>query len=139
MKKALFLSLFASLFLGACATKSVFNPRSEYPPDPWVKGYSNPDDCLGGERLAARKFDLPEYPRRAFNSGRQGWVIIKLDVTDLGETTNVSVERSLPDGLFEGSARKAVRAWQFEPPQGGGLKNCRVLLRYKFGRVSLGG
>ena len=77
--------------LTACATKNVFQPKSQYPPDPWVKGYSNPDDCLGGEKLAARNFELPPYPRRAFNSGRQGWVIMRLDVSALGETENVDV------------------------------------------------
>jgi len=37
-----------ALVLGGCATKDVFKPRSQYPPDPWVKSYSNSDDCLGG-------------------------------------------------------------------------------------------
>lgn len=131
----------AIIFLGllaGCATKEVFKPRSQYPPDPWVKGYSNPDDCLGGEALAARSFELPPYPRRAFNSGRQGWVIMRLDVNALGLTENVDVERSLPDGLFEGVSRTAVKNWTFEPPAGGALKNCRVLLRYRFGSVTLG-
>ena len=124
--------------LTACATKNVFQPKSQYPPDPWVKGYSNPDDCLGGEKLAARNFELPPYPRRAFNSGRQGWVIMRLDVSALGETENVDVERSLPDGLFESASRQAVKSWTFRPPAGGVLKNCRILLRYRSGEVSLG-
>jgi len=124
--------------LTACATKNAFKPRSQYPPDPWVKGYSNPDDCLGGEALAARAFELPPYPRRAFNSGRQGWVIMRLDVNASGYTENVDVERSVPDGLFEGVSRTAVKNWAFEPPKDGALKNCRVLLRYRFGTVTLG-
>ena len=86
--------------LSSCATdvsKATFKPKSQYPPDPWVKGYSNPDDCLGGEKLAAIDFDLPDYPRRAFKSGRQGWVIVRLDVNASGETENVEVERAVPD------------------------------------------
>lgn len=125
--------------LPACSTKTVFNPKSHYPPDPWVKGYSNPEDCLGGEKLAARDFELPPYPRRAFNSGRQGWVIMRLDVNAQGLTENVIAERSVPDGLFEGASRTAVKNWTFEPPQDGALSNCRILLRYRFGSVSLGG
>jgi len=70
-----------NLWNASCNMKDVFTPRSAYPPDPWVKGYSNPDDCLGGEKLAAINFELPKYPKRSFNSGRQGWVIVKLDVT----------------------------------------------------------
>lgn len=127
------------LTLTGCATKDVFRPQSQYPPDPWVKSYSNPDDCLGGEKLAARNFELPKYPRRAFNSGRQGWVIMKLDVNASGETENVDVERSVPDGFFESVSRGAVKAWRFQPPKDGALKNCRVLLRFRAGEVTLGG
>lgn len=136
MKAALL--LIGAVGLSACATKDTFNPKSQYPPDPWVKGYSNRDDCLGGEKLAAIDFDLPDYPRRAFNTGRQGWVIVKLDVNADGETENVEIERALPDALFPAGARNAVKKWRFAPPKDGGLQNCRVLIRYRFGRVSLG-
>lgn len=128
-----------AIILSGCATKEVFKPKSQYPPDPWVKGYSNPEDCLGGEKLAARRFDLPNYPRRSYNSGRQGWTIIRLDVAENGETENVNVERSVPDGLFDSASIGAVKRWQFQPPKGGALKNCRVLLRYRAGDVTLGG
>jgi protein TonB len=103
-----------------------------------VKGYSNPDDCLGGEKLAAIDFALPDYPSSAYRQGRQGWVIIRLDVDEQGQTQNVSVERSVPDGLFASAARKAVRAWTFQPPEDGDLQNCRVLLRFRAGSVTLG-
>lgn len=128
--------------LTSCGTsgvsKGTFTPKSQYPPDPWVKGYSNPDDCLGGEKLAAIDFDLPNYPRRAFKTGRQGWVIVRLDVNASGQTENVEVERAVPDYAFPSSARGAVKNWRFEPPKDGALQNCRVLLRYRFGTVSLG-
>lgn len=129
-----------ALILSGCASQAdYFVPKSEYPVDPWVKGYSNPDDCLGGEKLAARKFYLPEYPRRAYNSGWQGWVIMRLDVNASGETENVRVERSVPSGRFDGAAKSAVKEWLFEPPADGPLNNCRVLIRFKLGAVSLGG
>ncbi len=138
------LSWLAAILLGAmvlsgCATKKTFVPQSQYPPDPWVKGYSEPDDCLGGEALAAVDFDLPEYPRRAFNTGRQGWVIVRLDVAATGETENVEIERALPDGRFGSAAKDAVQKWRFEPPKDGPLQACRVLIRFRFGTVSLGG
>lgn len=131
----------AGMLMVSCASsdQAAFIPKSQYPPDPWVKGYSNPDDCLGGEKLAAIDFDLPTYPLRAFKSGRQGWVIVRLDVSAAGETENVAVERALPDYAFPRNAREAVQRWRFEPPAGGALQNCRVLLRYRFGTVSLGG
>ncbi|NNC38228.1 MAG: energy transducer TonB [Acidimicrobiales bacterium] len=135
----LWLLLLGMGLLSACASNKPFMPKSDYPPDPWVKGYTDPDDCLGGEQLAARRFELPAYPGRAFRSGRQGWVLLRLDVDAQGETQNVTVERAVPDRLFGGSARKAAEDWQFEPPKDGSMQNCRVLLRYRLGAVSLGG
>ncbi len=135
-----FFLILTALSISACATKSdYFEPKSEYPVDPWIKGYSNPDDCLGGEKLAARKFFLPDYPRRAYNTGRQGWVILRLDVEANGETENVSIERSVPGGSFDSAAKSAAREWQFEPPADGPMRNCRVLMRFKLGAVSIGG
>ena len=133
------LALTASVMLVSCASNKPFTPKSDYPPDPWVKGYANPNDCIGGEKLAARAFDLPEYPRKAFKRGQQGWVILRLDVDAGGATTNVAVQRSLPSGPFGDAAVKAAKAWQFEPPAGGPLDNCRVLIRFRLGAVSLGG
>lgn len=124
--------------LAACSTKTVFTPKSSYPTDPWVKGYTTDEDCLGGEKLAAIDFELPDYPRRPFNTGRQGWTIIRLDVNAQGQTNNVEIERALPEGLFDGASRKAVQAWRFAPPADGPLFNCRILLRYRGGTVSLG-
>ncbi len=124
--------------LSACGSTSVFTPRSAYPPDPWVKGYSDPDDCIGGEALAAVKFDMPDYPKSAFRNGRQGWTIIRLDVAADGETRNVRVERSVPSGTFDKASIEAVEAWQFRPPAAS-LSDCRILLRYRAGQASLGG
>lgn len=138
MRTCLYIAALALIGLTGCKTSDTFHPQSQYPPDPWVKGYSNPDDCLGGEKLAAVDFALPDYPRRAFNSGRQGWVIVRLDVDASGQTRNVDIERAVPDAMFPGNARDAVQKWRFEPPKDGALQNCRVLIRYRFGTVSLG-
>ena len=124
--------------LGACVSDEPFRPRSAYPTDPWVKGYTNENDCIGGDQLAAVNFDMPDYPRGAFRDGLQGWVIIRLDVDSDGMTQNIAVERDVPEGRFDRSAVRAVRAWQFRPPANGGLKDCRVLLRYRLGAVTLG-
>ena len=127
----------ACLLLTACGSTDIFNPASAYPPDPWVKGYSDPDDCIGGEKLAAQRFDLPTYPKRAFRSGRQGWTIVRLDVSATGATENVRIERAVPSGMFDKASRKAVENWQFAP-LAAPLSDCRVLLRYRAGTVELG-
>jgi TonB family protein len=128
----------AVIFMTGCGSTTTFTPRSAYPPDPWVKGYSDPDDCIGGEQLAALDFDMPSYPKGAFRSGQQGWTIVRLDVSDDGATENVRIERSVPSGLFDSMSRKAVENWRFRPPTAP-LQDCRVLLRYRAGAVSLGG
>ncbi len=129
---------FASLCLTACGSTTIFTPRSAYPPDPWVKGYSDVDDCIGGEQLAALDFDLPAYPKGSFRSGQQGWTIVRLDVDADGHTQKVRIERSVPQGAFDSASRKAVEAWRFRPPKAP-LSDCRVLLRYRAGETSLGG
>lgn len=129
----------APFALTGCAGTKPFYPKSDYPPDPWVKGYAQKDDCIGGEALAARTFELPKYPARAFRTGRQGWVILRLDINAAGETENVDIERALPDRLFGGNARKAAQGWVFHPPKDGPMTACRVLLRYRLGEVTLGG
>lgn len=129
--------------LMACAGSpetTPFIPRSDYPVDPWVKGYAQEDDCLGGEKLAAANFKLPDYPSRAWTGGRQGWTIVQLDVDAAGHTQNVKIQRAVPFGrMFETPSREAVEAWTFQPPAGGPLTACRVLIRYRLGTVSLGG
>lgn len=131
--------LLSVALLSSCASNKPFMPKSDYPPDPWVKGYTDPDDCMGGEQLAARQFELPAYPRRAFRGGQQGWVLLRLDVDADGETHNVGIERVVPDRFFGGSARRAAEDWLFERPKDGAMRNCRVLIRYRLGGVSLGG
>lgn len=127
------------VLLSACATGKVFMPQSEYPPDPYVKGYADPDDCIGGEMLAAISLDMPTYPRRAYRTGRQGWVLLQLDVAEDGTVARAEAERGLPVGTFESSAEAGASNWLFEPPRTGKLTDCRVLIRYRLGEVTLGG
>ena len=136
--KSGFLAVLILLPIFAGCSSKPFYPKSEYPNDPWVKGYADKDDCIGGEKLAAIDFKLPEYPRKAFRKGLQGWVILRLDVDAQGQTTDVRVERALPQNSFESATRNAAKKWLFSPPATP-LNNCRVLIRYKLGGVSLGG
>jgi TonB family protein len=131
--------LIGAIALTGCGSTNVFHPQSQYPPDPYVKGYADADDCIGGEALAAISLDLPEDPARAFRTGRQGWVIVRLDVGADGSVVEAVAQRSLPEGLFERSAERAAKEWTFQPPANGGLSDCRVLISYRLGEVRLGG
>lgn len=129
----------AAIALTSCGSTQIFTPQSQYPPDPYVKNYADPDDCIGGEALAAIDLALPEYPDRAFRTGRQGWVLLRLDVAADGSIAQAEAERALPVGMFERSAERGASQWRFEPPASGGLTNCRVVVRYRLGAVSIGG
>jgi len=111
-----------ALFVSACSSgPQTFQARNGYPPDPWVKGYANPEDCLGGEALAARNIPLPDYPKSALKRGNQGWVIVKLDVEADGSVANVRTERSVPENIFEKHTIRTLKTWSFAPPKSEGL------------------
>lgn len=133
------LALFTTLALSACGGGRVFVPRSDYGLAPEPRAYTEPGDCRGGSRLRAIALEPPEYSRRAFRSGQQGWVVVRVDISPQGRTRNVRVLDAQPSGPFEGSARKAARGWRFEPPGGEGLSRCVVVLDFRFGvgRVGL--
>ena len=132
-------ALSTALLFIACTSSNRFRPQSQYPPDPWVKGYASPDDCIGGEALAARHIPLPDYPKRALRQGLQGWAIIKLDVDSDGYVTNIAVEDSVPEAIFARPTKKTVSKWKFQPLNNGktSLRNCRVLIRYRMGKVMI--
>jgi protein TonB len=57
----------------------------------------------------------PVYPYWARQQGITGTVVLKFLVDKGGEVKKVSVVRAEPEGVFEESAREAVKQWQFEP------------------------
>ncbi len=57
----------------------------------------------------------PTYPIQAKRRGIEGKVILRFLVDKKGQVSQVSVEHAQPEGMFEKSAIKAVRQWQFEP------------------------
>ncbi len=122
----------------APSVKRPFVPKSDYGFPPTPSKYAQVGDCQGGSRLAGINVEDPPYPARAFRRGQQGWVALRLDVDASGRTRNVTVIDSLPRGPFDGAARKAVRAWRFEPPGGEGLTRCVVVLDYRLGVARIG-
>lgn len=130
------------LFLSACVSPFAgdrFIPRGDYPHPLPAQSYAEPGQCRGGSRLAAREVSAPDYPRRAFAKGIQGWALVKLDVALDGTTENVSIVREAPPGWFAGASREAVEAWTFMPPQTGRMTDCLVRIDYRMGAVSISG
>jgi len=138
-----FICLLAGLALAGCAAIPIgprgdFAPRGDYPQPPRTQLYAEPGQCRGGSRLGAIDTPVPDYPRRAWANGLQGWVIVELDVGLDGRAENVSVLRQAPGGWFGGAAERAVRGWRFLPPAQGALTDCLVRLDFRLGEVSIG-
>lgn len=140
----------AAMALAACSSVSSLpgasrlDPREEpfmaaqpFPIPANVDRLIGPEDCQGAQ-LAAREFELPEYPRRAWVRGLQGWVVVRFHVYDTGRPHRVRAAESVPEGYFEGAAERAVERWRFEElPEGQSLSNCVVLFEFRNGNVRI--
>jgi len=58
----------------------------------------------------------PQFPRTAKYQGISGLVTMKFMVTERGAVKDIEVVQSDPPGLFDVSAKTALRQWKFEPP-----------------------
>jgi len=57
----------------------------------------------------------PSYPRQAAQRRTEGYVVVEFTVNALGETSDISVLRAEPRGVFDNEARRAVARWTFRP------------------------
>lgn len=57
----------------------------------------------------------PIYPSRAKRMGVEGYVKAELQVDALGAVTSIKILKSVPDGVFDKSVKKALRRWKFRP------------------------
>ena len=136
------------LVLAACASTEALNPitdprdrpfrpTSDMPVPPNVERAASSDQCAG-EPLRAVSASLPAYPARGWHRGLQGWSIVQFDVTQSGETDNVSVARGVPGGSFDREARRAVETWRFAPlSEGARLAGCVALFEFTQGIVRI--
>ncbi|KRG45007.1 hypothetical protein ARC78_04140 [Stenotrophomonas pictorum JCM 9942] len=59
----------------------------------------------------------PVYPKAAFENGVSGKVVLRIEVDAEGQPTDVKVETSQPEGVFDTAAVEAARQWKFNPAQ----------------------
>ena len=59
----------------------------------------------------------PSYPRRAAIEGIEGFVILKFDITETGQTDNISVLQASPPQIFNSSAIQALKQWKYKAKQ----------------------
>lgn len=62
----------------------------------------------------------PEYPRRALESGTEGTVIVRANVSPSGSVLAARVQKSSGNASLDSAAVKAVRGWSFVPATRGG-------------------
>lgn len=76
-------------------------------------------DVGGGIQLARELTPLvrvpPEYPARAMASEIEGFVILRFTVTETGAVADPEIIQSVPPGVFDREARRAVLRWKYQP------------------------
>lgn len=79
----------------------------------------------------------PIYPEQAVKENQEGFVVLQFDITEQGTTDNVTIVKSSPDGIFDESARTALKQWEYKPRIKGGKAmrqtGLLVQLDYKLG------
>ena len=57
----------------------------------------------------------PQYPRRAAERGREGCVVLKYVVTEVGSVRDPEVMQSIPKGIFDRAAIRAALRYKYKP------------------------
>lgn len=90
------------------------------PGTPDLPGVSGPTGAVSGdgsgsdEVIPLLRID-PAYPRKAAQSGKEGWVRIEFTITEHGTVVDPIVVEARPRRIFNRSALTAIRKWQFKP------------------------
>ena len=59
---------------------------------------------------------MPKYPQYAVKNGLEGAVLVSFSIEKDGNVSDIQVEASDKDGLFDASAKLAVQRWVFTKP-----------------------
>lgn len=76
----------------------------------------------------------PTYPEKAAQENVEGFVVLSFDITETGATDNVKVVKSVPAGVFDKSAKVALKQWEYKPRiQGGkGVRQTGLLVQLDY-------
>ena len=76
----------------------------------------------------------PSYPEKAAQQNVEGFVVLSFDITETGATDNVKVVKSVPAGVFDKSAKVALKQWEYKPRiQGGkGVRQTGLLVQLDY-------
>ncbi len=73
----------------------------------------------------------PEYPSHAKAIGREGWVIVELDIDEKGMPLNAEIVDDGPSPLFKRATLRAIEQFRFEPAVYAGEPVAVTGKRYK--------
>jgi protein TonB len=68
----------------------------------------------------------PDYPQRALSRGLEGWVQVQFTISETGAVIDPIVVDSMPKGIFDDAAIKAVSRWRYNPKVEGAVAVQRV-------------
>jgi periplasmic protein TonB len=68
----------------------------------------------------------PDYPQRALSRGLEGWVQVQFTISETGSVIDPIVVDSMPKGIFDDAAIKAVSRWRYNPKVEGAVAVQRV-------------
>ncbi|NQY34502.1 MAG: M56 family metallopeptidase [Alteromonadaceae bacterium] len=71
----------------------------------------------------------PKYPISAATDGIEGYTVLQFDIKENGNVENVRVIKSIPEGTFDKSAKRALLQWKYNA-QGKTHKDILVQLNY---------
>ncbi|MBF0284184.1 MAG: energy transducer TonB, partial [Magnetococcales bacterium] len=81
---------------------------------------AGPPDRLPDHRADYLRNPKPHYPNFARRMGREGVVVLRVEVNAEGAATAVAIARSSGYPELDEAAREAVERWRFVPAQRGG-------------------
>jgi TonB family protein len=91
------------------------------------------DNVVNANQLQLVKSAPPSYPRRAEQSGVEGWVEVEFTVTESGAVADVSVRAASPAGVFDQATLSALLQWRYQPVMRDGRPIAqRARLRIRF-------
>lgn len=92
-----------------------FKPHSFRPTGDLAFGLPTELGGTGDGALTPKVRINPTYPRPAAADGIEGYVTLTFDISAMGTTENIRIIEAKPRGMFERSARKALRKWRYSP------------------------
>jgi TonB family protein len=78
------------------------------------------------EEIKPLKSRPPNYPWKARRKGIEGFVALEFSIDSNGRVANVEVLHSVPKGVFEKAASKALSRWTFAEPTESGSRFRQV-------------